>query len=92
MSGFPKLRTLAHDDRHNVAVDDVPHKYTNNEANKATTLMQKWVWQNSAKAEQFIRVEEMHQRQALTENYNTSFSFPGTLYKMPTSKRRVKIA
>lgn len=32
MTGFPQLRTLAHDDRHNVAVDDVAHKYTNNEA------------------------------------------------------------
>lgn len=61
MTGFPQLRTLAHDDRHNVAVDDVAHKYTNNEANKAfddsgATLMQKWAWQKkSAEAEQLFR-------------------------------------
>lgn len=95
MTGFPQLRTLAHDDRHNVAVDDVARKYTNNEANKAfddsvATLMQKWAWQKSAEAEQFFRWKRLCIDVELS--LKTSFSSPDTLYKMPTNKRRVEIA
>lgn len=74
MAGFPQLRMLPHDYRHNVPVNDVAYKYTNNEANRAindsaATLMPKWVWQNWAEEKQFV-AEATTRRRALTENHN----------------------
>lgn len=74
MAGFPQIRMLAHDYRHNVAVNDVAYKYTNNEANRAfnasaATLMQEWAWQNRAEAKQYA-AQIVPQCRALTENQN----------------------
>lgn len=91
MAGFPQLRMLARDYRHNVAVNDVAYKYTNNEANRAfndsaATLTQNGPGRTGQKQNNLCPSVE-HLLKIIP-----SSSSHDTLCKMQSNKQLVKMA